>query len=461
MRFAVVLGAGVALDGTTKTFPEDGMPPLTLVRGSTKYKPPPPDPVWDDAHTVQVKGWAGGTNGARVAEDATGRRWLVKTYRGDQDRVATELLSNAVYRKLGIKVPEAGTLTFDGKPALAYPMLDGELRKWKEPNAKLAEGFMADALLANWDVIGLEQDNVLWQGDTPVRLDQGGTLQFRAQGAPKSFGPVPTEVWTIASAKGGQAFSTMALTDDVKKRGARKIARTLTGPAIDELVDAAPFKDEKMRDEVRDALKARVGWMRSYAQDKVGEPKPLEGGEVDALLAPRMEQLDMRPEQDVAVRAFGQGWEADVNDHLRMGAPKNAAKKEVQFITAEFDDLLRRSKATADVVGYAAVVTPPDDKEVEGRNLRDRGFLGLSLEPGPAQTAAEKSGGSVARVVIPEGTGVLLMRALNEDAPAQPELLLPRDTRLRILRSSDDRKTLETVVTDKPPRYVPQGQQQL
>ena len=79
----------------------------------------------------------------------------------------------------------------------------------------------------------------LWQaiedpaiyGSEPVRIDQGGSLQFRAMGGLKDFGPVPAEVWTMAGPR-GQAFGTMALSDEAKREQAAHIAKVLTRPVM-------------------------------------------------------------------------------------------------------------------------------------------------------------------------------------------------------------------------------------
>ena len=216
--------------GDSELYLETELPDdLTLVQGGGySYSPPKPfAKEWDDAHTVQLDHPAGGTNGARIAKAEDGTEWLVKGYSGNQDRVATELLSNAVYRKLGIKVPEAGTLEFKGQPALAYPLVDGKQHRWKEPRARrLPTGSWPTRCSRTGTSWAWSQDNVLWSGDpdkeadaVPTRIDQGGTLFFRAMGSSKPFGPVPTEVWTMAGPR-GQAFGTMDRSDDkVKQRG--------------------------------------------------------------------------------------------------------------------------------------------------------------------------------------------------------------------------------------------------
>ena len=208
-------------------------------------------------------GPAGGTNGARIALDPEGTRWLVKNYQGNPDRVATELLANAIYRELDILVPEAGIGNWKGPNGeewitCTYPMLEGEPRRWSEPNALLAEGFVADALLANWDVIGLEQDNILWTEDgTPIRIDQGGCLRFRAQGETKSYGTEVVELERMRI-EDGQARGRRAVTEELIARKAQETASILIPSRIEALVSEAPFDDLEMKSEIERNLKARV-----------------------------------------------------------------------------------------------------------------------------------------------------------------------------------------------------------
>lgn len=213
---------------------------------------------------------AGGTTGAFAALDHTGKKWLVKHYRGNPDRVATELLANAIYRELDILVPEAGIGTWQGPNGeelitCTYPMLEGEPRSWSEPNALLAEGFVADALLANWDVIGLEQDNILWTEDgTPIRIDQGGTFMFRAQGMTKDYGPEVEELESMLGKK-GQVRGRMAVTDELIARKAQETAALLTPGRIQALVSEAPFGNLTMKAEIETNLKARVQHLAGIA----------------------------------------------------------------------------------------------------------------------------------------------------------------------------------------------------
>ena len=68
---------------------------------------------------------------------------------------------------------------------------------------KLKQNAATDALLANWDVVGLGADNLMISGNKLLKIDAGGTFQFRAQGGPKKYGGVPIEMVTMRG-KGGQ-----------------------------------------------------------------------------------------------------------------------------------------------------------------------------------------------------------------------------------------------------------------
>jgi hypothetical protein len=206
---------------------------------------------------------AGGTSGARIALDSKGNRWVVKHYSGNRDRVASELLANAIYRELRVLVPEAGIGVWElpGRgevTAAIYPFIEGDQKAWSEPSAALAEDFVIDALLGNRDVIGLNQDNIIWQGTVPIRLDQGACFEFRAMGERKEYLPEPTELASMLLPS-GQANGTMAITREQILKRSSEVASQMGPDRVDELVSAAPFEDEKMRERIRENLKSRLG----------------------------------------------------------------------------------------------------------------------------------------------------------------------------------------------------------
>ena len=71
----------------------------------------------------------------------------------------------------------------------------------------MRKSLVGDALLANWDFAGLTNDNVMvTKSGKLLRIDSGGTFNFRAQGGAKDYGPVPMEMWSLRSGSQGKQF---------------------------------------------------------------------------------------------------------------------------------------------------------------------------------------------------------------------------------------------------------------
>ena len=396
---------------------------------------------------------AGGSNGARWAFDESGHRWLIKAYRGDRDRVATELLANRVYAALGVPVADAGTRRvalprkgggFSTVVALAYPTLDGETRTINSPSSELGSAFMADALIGNWDVIGLTDDNVLWTADdSPVRIDQGGTFERRAMGGEKDFGPVPTEVWTMRG-PGGQAFGKMNVSEQQMREQAAHISNTLSPAAIDSLVDAAPFADQEMRERIRENLNARVAWMRAFAAGEEGLPEPLSGPDAAEVLALNQD-FEVFPQEDTSLRWFAAGGFQDVTEHLRSGAPKEAASPDVQENVSIIDDLLSAiTPLDDDIVVYAGVAADIGPGQVGG-SFTDSSFGLMSLDE-----SAVPSGSTTLRVTVPhDSMPVMYLNGLQglDDLASEPQIVLNRGIRYRVVavETKNGRKVVDVV----------------
>lgn len=196
----------------------------------------------------------GGTGGATLQEDCKSGQKFVLKYVGckpvagaEVSRAAIEFVANRVYALLGVLVPEMALYdpvtrlrVPDGSPAAfsANPLLllvryvpglsslrqhldiplaatgrslaldnpAWQLRVKGELSARLQSvrslagaGFVADCLLANWDVCGWLFDNLYVDLDARLwRLDQGGSCIYRAKGTLKgdAFG---TEVKELQS----------------------------------------------------------------------------------------------------------------------------------------------------------------------------------------------------------------------------------------------------------------------
>jgi hypothetical protein len=156
----------------------------------------------------------GGSTGAKLVRDPkTGEHYVMKRGK-DAGHLREEVLADGLYKKMGANVPDFMLYEdADGGPVklskyiddtrtLRDVMRNGSAAEIAAVRAQLQKHFAADALLANWDVIGLEMDNILVDGDGQVwRVDNGSSLRRRAQGAVKDFDEYPMELWTMRDPK--------------------------------------------------------------------------------------------------------------------------------------------------------------------------------------------------------------------------------------------------------------------
>lgn len=187
-------------------------------------------PFADTETKIKVNEKAGGTTGAvfaMVSGELLGGTFPVKAVVKKQDspdgkaRLKEEFLADHLYRILGVPVAQS-TLrrSADGSTYKISRKIEGgqSLQELKQKadsgdvNAKYSLGhiketlqnhFVIDAVLGNWDAIGLNHDNILIKDNVPYRIDNGGALRYRAQGAPKGdkFGDIPKELTTLQDPK--------------------------------------------------------------------------------------------------------------------------------------------------------------------------------------------------------------------------------------------------------------------
>ena len=148
-----------------------------------------PEPLTASQLMEKKPGEAKGSNRGGFYTGSDGVDRYVKFY-DDPSQAYCEHLSNQLYRDLGLGAPES--LTFDnaGKQAYASNILAG-LKTVKEAGLTQAtskgvmQGFAADVLTGNWDAVGTGLDNVGTVDGKVVRVDNGGTLLFRAKAGRK------------------------------------------------------------------------------------------------------------------------------------------------------------------------------------------------------------------------------------------------------------------------------------
>lgn len=150
-----------------------------------------------------ISGWkqVGGQKGSNAGgtfEDESGQKWYCK-FPDDGNHAKSEVLAGELYKACGIKTAETKIISKDGKIGIASKFIDG-LKSDKDKVGALTgakAGFAVDAWLGNWDAVGLGYDNLLSDGKgNAVRIDVGGSLEYRAQGQKKGkdFGDTIPEV---------------------------------------------------------------------------------------------------------------------------------------------------------------------------------------------------------------------------------------------------------------------------
>src|SRR5207244_2775756 len=86
-----------------------------------------------------------------------------------------------------IAAPKSFTFDNKGTQSLATHYVEsegtlGEKGLTKARAHQILNGYAADVLLNNWDVIGQDKDNILLTKDGPLRVDNGSAFLHRAMG---------------------------------------------------------------------------------------------------------------------------------------------------------------------------------------------------------------------------------------------------------------------------------------
>ena len=215
-----------------------------------------------------------GSNPGGYYKDKKGNRYYVKFM--SKERVNNEVLAARLYRAMGEDVPDLGVVKTKDSHGIVSPIIDGlEKNKRKLLSGDIDKGiedaFITDAWLANWDVVGAGYDNLLVSGRKAVRIDVGGALNFRAQGARKTWGNDVGALFslrdTTLNPTAGNVFKNVTDADMI--RGARKL-EALAEKDIKIIVNRIGGSGSDM-DELATKLIAR----RKYILEQVLPAKPV------------------------------------------------------------------------------------------------------------------------------------------------------------------------------------------
>lgn len=129
----------------------------------------------------------GGSTGAKLYQDASGREYIKKVNGRDTNgnkikgHIEAEYIANQIYDLLGLKAKRCELYDDNGENVLLTKYERGLKNVTSSDEAKMAQGFITDVLLANWDVF--KNDNCLVDhAGRIVRVDNGGVFDFKARG---------------------------------------------------------------------------------------------------------------------------------------------------------------------------------------------------------------------------------------------------------------------------------------
>jgi hypothetical protein len=228
---------------------------------------------WGVHKAKDISGWKKvgeqkGSNPGGVYEDEEGFKYYVKFYK-NPDQGRSEVLANNIYQELGVFAAVTQNVTLDGKDGVASAWLDGAKNTTAEEqkqNPDVKQGFVADAYLANHDVIGLNHENIVSGQGNFYRIDNGGSMFFRARGGDKAFTKeaVPeldSMRYSGMAKQAGPIFS--QLSNGYLQPQAEALVSKLTNDKISELVAGAGFRGAEAS-KYEEALQGRRDAVAKY-----------------------------------------------------------------------------------------------------------------------------------------------------------------------------------------------------
>jgi hypothetical protein len=161
-------------------------------------------------------------------------------------------------------VPNKVAEFIDGKTFAQMKKSDPKL--YEKARKEMQNGFVLDALLANWDVMGIyASDNVLIdKNGTPYRIDNGGALNYSGLGNLKPAGAFGNEVTELDKLRDfdvnpstAEIFHDISNEDIIKQVG--NISQNYT--KIDKLLP----------EDLRTKMANRLAYIQKYAVNLEGE----------------------------------------------------------------------------------------------------------------------------------------------------------------------------------------------
>lgn len=388
-------------------------------------------------------------------EDSEGNKYYVK-HSLDNDHAKNELLAARLYKLAGVKTLDYHPVDEgNGKEGIAtkWETLPGEGLSAVLSNAKATsqaqKDFAIHAWLANWDAVGIDGANVGYDKDgNAVSLDLGGSLLYRAMGAPKGdllFGNDANEWNTLRNSlinpKAAQLFGNMTsqqLFDSAKRLSA------ISNDQIQNLVKESGPGTEQEKAALAGKLIARKNSILQKASvmsspsssqsisvktapvDEFKPPFTSQNNDIGALAKSlRVGQPDPNYEQKKAIASYTGNGHKEMNADMRFGLHTPGGE------IAELIGFLDNSKLPHEVTVNRKV---SDDyakflmrNAKVGSEFTEFSFASTSINP------HAWSGEVTMMVHIPKGSRAAYVNPWSSNAGDEREVLVQRGSIMRVV----------------------------
>ena len=431
--------------------------------------PPKPRPaafpkIGDDLKVVRT---LGGSTGAKLVEDKSGKQYVLKKG-GNPGHLREEAAADELYRKMGFDVPTSKVYErADGPVKLLQfhaGQTLGELERtnptaYRAAVEKLKKGFVADAVMGNWDVIGSTADNILVTPDGNVlRIDNGGSLRYRAQGSLKSGSQWTGTVGELSTMRSASTNSAAA-----------KVFGTVTEAEIKsqikDLLKRRASILKAAQEDVREVLGKRLDYLKDYAKPE----KPIKVGRWKPSPAERFKTFSSTSTADAWGKEHYQNWKrgltveekeaiqkyknssSSINRECRSSSSRESGSHAAEIAALDRAFAKQPLKEAVTVIRHfdLASVGLTYERVRPGMDIMDAGYVSTSLNPNHSWS------GHRFEIRVPAGTHAGYVQIATGSHQSEYELTLGRNAeRFRVVEMKRDEKrtiVLE-LVPNKPER---------
>jgi len=419
------------------------------------------DPVKDNAsflpvdseNGVKIK-WStktslGGSTGAYKVIDKKDKSWVIKDYKnnGGLLQIKNELLANEFYAQAGFNVPGSSITEIENKPALIsnflWPISNIPDLEMMKNSVNIQNGFIMDCWLANWDVVGLEYDNILQANNMQIyRIDNGGSLLFRAQGGLKgdAFSDDVKEISTLrdqnlnpSSAEVFKKIDNKKIAEQVMKLNQKFPDETIAN-TVKRVFNAEPEIAEKLTKKLIARKNYLIEYVKKLGQEYKEKTKPTRTEKYN--ISPIKQKGGLTDDELADIHHYTDNGYHDLNDYLRENYSSSVSEEEKE----------ENAKTVKNIVSGLSKLPPYQGIVFRGCDLDARLiFLLPTLKPNDVfymkgfssctYDLDEKFNGEV-QFTIRSKTGRNIEKL--SDQPEEKEILFAPDSRFRVVSYSQN-----------------------